>query len=86
MKDTIITALQKKREIAYFFICIGLAFLLNVYAIIRYDTEWKELWTQLPWVLIWGCALWVIWLVFRWVFWAVVKLFLKMKKGYFYNK
>lgn len=79
MKDTIITAKQKKREIITYFICIGLAFLLNIYAIIHYDTSWKELWTQLPWVLIWGTVLWLTWVLLRWIFFGIRRLVCKKK-------
>lgn len=77
MKDTIITAKQKKREIYFFLGAIGIMFCVNIYSIIRYNTPWKELWTQLPWVLIWACVLWALWLILRWVFWGIMKLFRK---------
>ena len=51
MKDSIITVKQKKTEIKILIICFGLAFLLNIYSIIYYHTEWKELITMLPTLL-----------------------------------
>lgn len=79
MKDTIITAKQKKREIITYFICIGIVFLLNVYAIIHYNTQWKELWTQLPWTLILGSGLWVFWVLLRWIFFGIRRLVCRKK-------
>ena len=78
MKDTIITAKQKKREIITWLVCVGLAFGLNIYAIAHYrGTSWSELWTQLPWVLIWGTGFWLLWVLLRWIFFGVKKLVCK---------
>lgn len=79
MKDTIITAKQKKREILYYVICLGLSFLLNVFAIAKHNTEWKELWTQLPWVLIIGTGLWVLWVLLRWIYYGILRLVCRKK-------
>lgn len=80
MKDTIITARQKKREILTYFVCLLLAFALNVYAIARYGTPWSELWTQLPWVVVWGTGLWLLWVVLRWIWSGILRLVCKKSK------
>ncbi len=75
MKDTIITARQKRRGILTYVVCLFLAFGLNVYAIAHYPgTSWRELWTQLPWVLIWGTGLWVLWAILRWLWAGILRL------------
>lgn len=65
MKDIVISAKRQKTEIILFCVCLLLAVLLNVYAIIAYHTEWSELWTQLLWVLFIGCILYGITVVVR---------------------
>ncbi len=79
MKDTIITARQKKREIITWLICVVLVFLLNVYAIAHYGTQWKELLTWLPLVLLIGTGLWLLWVLLRWIFFGVKKLVCRKK-------
>ncbi len=46
-----LTAKRQKTELIIFAACFLFAFLLNVYSIISFETEWKELYTQLLWVL-----------------------------------
>ena len=46
MKETVITIRRKKIELVTFLICIAVALGLNVYAIVRYDTPWSELYTE----------------------------------------
>ena len=81
MKDTIITARQKKREILTYFICIALVFGVNVYSIAHYGTAWKELWTQLPRVLIFGTGLWLLWVLLRWLFFGIRRLVCRGKRA-----
>ena len=50
MKDWIITANRQKKEFLMWVICFVLAFILNIVAIAIYNTEWKELWTQIGYV------------------------------------
>ena len=52
MKDIYITAKQQKAEILWIVISFCAAFLLNVISIIAYDTFWKEVCTQILWVLL----------------------------------
>ena len=63
MKDIRFTVKQQKREIGYIFACLFLAFGVNVYSIIRYNTEWKELYTQ-----------WFVMLVLAMVFYFLLAL------------
>ncbi len=77
MKETVITIRRKKIELVTFLICIAVALGLNVYAIVRYDTPWSELYTELLWVVVWGCGIYVLWSLGRLAFWGVYRLFRK---------
>jgi hypothetical protein len=56
-----------------------IAFLLNVYAIIAYDTPWTELYTQLLWVLCIGAAFYALSIVLR-LIWYGLRALTKKKK------
>jgi len=47
MKNSTITADRKKTELIIFLFCFILSQLLNVYAILHFHTDWKELYTML---------------------------------------
>ena len=47
MKEIVISGRQIIRELLIFAGCIFAAFVVNVYSIIRFKTEWKELITTL---------------------------------------
>lgn len=65
MKDTIITAKRKKTELLFLFISFIAAIGLNVYAIIRYNTNWIELLSTLHISLILTIIIYCIILFFR---------------------
>jgi hypothetical protein len=48
MKDIVISASRIARESLIFGGCVLAALLVNIYSIIRFNTEWKELVTTLP--------------------------------------
>jgi len=52
MKDLIIPATRIKTEIYKLLIFFVIANILNIYAIIRFETQWREIFTQFHWVLI----------------------------------
>jgi len=60
MKDIVFTVAQQKRELRWLCACIVAVFVLNAVAIFIYHTEWKELWTQLIWVVCIGIGLYVL--------------------------
>ena len=80
MKDSVITAKRKKTELLTLLLCFILANLLNLYAIIAYETRFSELFTQLGYVLLFTIALYVLWTVLRIVFYLIKPLF-KTKKA-----
>ncbi len=79
MKDSVITAKRKKTEIITLLICIVVANLVNLYAIIAYDTDFKELFTLQGYVLLFSVALYVAWSLLRIIFY-LIKNYIKLKK------
>lgn len=73
MKDTLITAQRKKREILYFGLCLTAAVLVNLGAILYFGTPWYELFTQAGYTLMIAIALYAIAAVVR----LVIHLFRK---------
>lgn len=64
MKDTVITAKAKRREIWLAAGCFLAANLVNIYAIAKFRTPFTELFTQIGYVLILAVAIYaVIWIV-----------------------
>ncbi|MDR2058137.1 MAG: hypothetical protein LBP83_07665 [Dysgonamonadaceae bacterium] len=60
MKDILFTVHQQKQEIKWFCACFAASFILNIISIIIYRTEWKELWTQIVWVIFIGIGFYVL--------------------------
>lgn len=72
-----LTAKRQKTELIIWGICFLIAFLLNVYSIIAFDTEWKELYTQLLWVLSLSIGFYFIILFLRLLYWLIRSIFSK---------
>jgi uncharacterized membrane protein YbhN (UPF0104 family) len=77
MKDILITVERQKQEIRWLCGALIVALLMNVFAILAYHTSWKELWTQLPWVVCIGAGLYALSVVLRGMAWGVGRLFRK---------
>ena len=71
MKDLIITVKQQKRELICILVCLALATGVNVYAIITYATQWKELYTQWFKVLALTGFFYILTAIFRLIFWLI---------------
>jgi uncharacterized membrane protein YczE len=65
MKDILITPKQQKREIRTFLNCLLIAFISNVYAIIKYQSPVTELYSSLHYVLLFSIFLYAVWALFR---------------------
>ncbi len=52
MNDIIIKGKRIKIEIYKLLICFVIANILNLFSIIKFNTKWIEIFTQLHWVLI----------------------------------
>lgn len=60
MKDTVVTAKQKKRVLAVIIACFIVAFGINLGAVIGYGTPWYEIFTQIGFVVVITAALCLI--------------------------
>jgi len=77
MKDTLITAKRKKKELITLLICFVLANLANLYSIIVYHTLFSELITSLLYVIAFTVALYIFWSLLRLFLYGLRLLFLK---------
>jgi len=60
MKDITISSKQQKIELIWLSACFVTAVLINVFSIILYKTHWKEMYTQILWVLLIFCVLYAL--------------------------
>lgn len=52
MKDTVISAAVKRRELKIWLVCFVVANVVNWAAIIKYQTPWYEIFTQIGYVVV----------------------------------
>lgn len=81
MKDTVITAARKRRELLILLGCFVFAFLMNVYAILRFKQPIAELFTQIHVVLLITLFLYGAMLVLRGIWWLLAKLYKSIIKS-----
>ena len=74
-KDILITAKRQKTEIIWIIASFCFAFLLNLFAIISKQTEWKELYTQALWLFIITCVTYALSVGIRIGIWFVLYLY-----------
>jgi hypothetical protein len=65
MKDTIITAQVKRRELWILLVCFLVANIFNVVAIIRFSTPWYEVFTQIGYVVVTSLVIYALIAVLR---------------------
>ena len=65
MKDTVITAATKRRELYIWLACFVVANIVNVVTIIKFQTSWLEIFTQIGYVVITSLVLYVLVLIVR---------------------
>lgn len=75
MKELIISSKRLKKEGLYFGSAFVGAFLLNVISIIRFKTQWSELYTQLGYVLMISIILYVLIIIVRLVIKTIKSIF-----------
>lgn len=80
MKDVIIRGTTIRRELLFFLLSFIIAFGMNIYAIITYETLWTELFTQLPFTIGLTLVIYLIILLARIMFLGINKLFKINKK------
>jgi hypothetical protein len=71
MKDIRISGKRIKTEITAWLLCFCAAFALNVYSIIKYNTKWWELITQLHVIVILSCVVYFFAAIVRFLIYAV---------------
>jgi len=79
LKDTVITASRKKRELLILLYCFIGANIFNLVGIIIYSTPATELFTQLHIVLLVSLGFYIVVVFFRILYWSVAKLIKKSK-------
>ena len=65
MKDTVISAAVKRRELKIWLICFAVANIINWAAIIKFGTPWYEVFTQLGYVVVSSLLIYGLLLVVR---------------------
>ena len=65
MKDTVISAAVKRRELKIWLVCFVVANIVNGVAIIKFDTPWYEVFTQIGYVVVSSLVLYVLLLLVR---------------------
>ena len=79
MKDSIISAKVKKRELNVFIIAFVVAFILNIISIIAYNTQWIEVVSSLHYVLLFAIVLYIIQGIIRLIIWGIRQLVSRQK-------
>ena len=65
MKDTVISAAVKRRELKIWLVCFIVANIVNWAAIIKYQTPWYEIFTQIGYVVVSSLLLYGLLLLVR---------------------
>ncbi len=79
MKDIKITVKRQKTELITLLVCIVIAVLFNVYAIIAYDGKWSELLSTVGYTLVFGVLLYLSWTALR-IAWTILRNVTKKTK------
>jgi hypothetical protein len=80
MKETVITPVQKRRELFILLFSAVAAVALNIIGIVKFDTPAVELLTQLPLVILLTLIIYVVIAVLRIIGYVVFKLIIRTKK------
>lgn len=80
MKDYVLTAQRQKKELIILLGCFILAFLLNIAAIIIYQSPWVEVISQIGYVVLAGLVIYVLLLLLRLLIFSVKVLIRRRKK------
>ena len=77
MKDIIITSKKIKKEIRLFAACFLFTFVVNIIAVIIYQTPWYETFTQIGYVIVIASFLYLLLLFIRIAIYFILQLFKK---------
>ena len=72
MKDTVISAATKRRELYIWLACFVVANIVNVVTIIKFQTSWLEIFTQIGYVLFTTVVIYALIALVR-VAWRILK-------------
>ena len=72
MKDTVVTADVKRRELWILLGCVVVANVVNWVAIIKFATPWYEVFSQIGYVVVTTCILYILLWVLR-LGWSLLK-------------
>lgn len=75
MKDTIITAAVKRREFFIWLACFVVANIINVVSIIKFQTPWYEIFTQVGYIVVISLLIYGLVLVVRIAWHILSRLF-----------
>lgn len=81
MKKIIITGSHLKREFFIWLLSFIAAFILNVYAIAKYETSWTELYSQIGYIVMISIMIYVALLGFRGLFLLIKNLLRKRQEN-----
>lgn len=77
MKNIVITPGRIRKELLFFLLSFIIAFGMNIYAIINYDTEWKEIVTAIPQLILLSFVLYFLIMILRLLYRGITRLFLR---------
>ncbi|MBQ1253462.1 MAG: hypothetical protein IIY05_03870 [Alistipes sp.] len=77
MKDTIITAQMKRRELMLWLACFAVANVVNWVTIIKFATPWYEVFTQLGYVVVLSFVIYALIGMVRLAWWILNRTFRK---------
>jgi fumarate reductase subunit C len=80
MKDIVIKSGTVKKELSVFLVCFIFAFLVNVFAINQAGTLWRELFTQLGYVIVIALIVYLLLALLRGVVRLVMMPFSRRKR------
>lgn len=74
MKDIHIKAIQIRKEIIIWAVCLAASIGLNIYSIAKYETDWSELIGQLHIVLMISLLIYFLVVIFRLMVHAILRI------------
>jgi hypothetical protein len=80
MKDIVISAGRIKTELKFMLYCYIAANLVNVYAILNYNTNWIELLTWQRLIILFAFIFYITTATIRLIFFGIKKLFRKTER------
>ena len=77
MKDSVITAEMKRRELKLWLVCFAIANVVNWCSIIKFATPWYEVFTQVGYVVSLSLVIYLLIAVVRIAWWLLHYVFRK---------